>query len=565
MDYAELNRKFAYTAMDNAVRPAGAPAGGPLYQASADPIASDEDMDDFRRSVLSDFRPDPRTLESDQKQTRTDSVSFLRFRYHGTRAGDDPDYHKEMFLEMTEKDPRRSMTDPDFRQSVKQGWARQLHYKQNLYPDDPGTGSITSGQLSPFGLQQAALAAREAEKPRVAGVLIDTLDGTEPRRMWRFDSSSFIDRALANQGDLPFVPQDHAGVGATQRGLAQNATTLSRAKANAWAHGDTRLQTAQLGRGTRGRLAAPGDARAGAGALGEAARAAPTTDAMGATGATAAPLSGDSAAANALRSLVDGAMAAYMTTKSDAATSQRGGGVAWGSVTEHVRKAVDQTTQDDKRRLANGDERQVAVRRGATDPSVGGASERLAATASDVAANNSLAMAARFQEMFYRRAAGEVVGPDIAAMQTEISKMVERHETNNTARPSGATLAMVDLRRAMDMPVGEKSMVKKASKRVVQYGRRTRGDRGAQPFGALTAELVVGGRDAVGAAVGRGRLAKDPAAAQQAAGTSAEHHDNAAAAAGLQGGAVGGALGAKQHAKFRTDDVRQLGEDTLFV
>jgi hypothetical protein len=122
MDYAELSKKFRYTDMN--VYPENAMTGD--YIINNDLVSDEDDIHEYNRKTLSDYRPDPRTMEYDQKQSKTDSVSVLRLHYAGTRAGDEPsNYNREIFLEDTEPDPRRSFTDPDFREAVKQTWARQ--------------------------------------------------------------------------------------------------------------------------------------------------------------------------------------------------------------------------------------------------------------------------------------------------------------------------------------------------------------------------------------------------------------------------------------------------------
>lgn len=238
MDYAELKRKFEYTDQSIDVREYDG------FKSSWDPIADEEDLNKFYRSVVTDFRPDPRTMEEDQKQTQTDSVGTLRLHYHGIRYGDDPDYHKELFLEQTEKEPRRTFTDPDFRESVKQSWGRQVFLERNLYPEDPSTGSITQGTKSQFGIQIQKLEGRALTEPRMKGVLEDTLDGTEPRRIFRYDNYSFVDKALANQGDLPYV------LGAAQLTRdTMKATPLADGSGIVWTDGDITLAVAKLGRG----------------------------------------------------------------------------------------------------------------------------------------------------------------------------------------------------------------------------------------------------------------------------------------------------------------------------
>lgn len=103
-------------------------------------------LDNHFRETLSDRTVEPRTLESEQvHDNRTNSTQFLNLRHFGNRSGKYPD-HSEIFLELTEKDPRESFTDPDYKKIVDQAWRRREHYKENLYPHE--APFITGGRIS---------------------------------------------------------------------------------------------------------------------------------------------------------------------------------------------------------------------------------------------------------------------------------------------------------------------------------------------------------------------------------------------------------------------------------
>lgn len=235
MDYAELGKKFRYTDMSKNVNG---------YTYSDDPIGSEEDMNAYWRNMVSDMRPDVPTIEYDIPTPSVDSVATLRLHYSGIRYGQDSrDYQGELFLEDTTKDPRRSFTDPKFNEAVKQTYGRMQFLTRNLYPEDPGTGSITSGTVSQYGIDIQKLQGRALSESRYKQRLVDSLDGTEPRREYRFDTYSWVDKALANQGDLPYVmnTRETGFVNNNGRSVTINDKTP-------WAQGEVDFKVAKIGR-----------------------------------------------------------------------------------------------------------------------------------------------------------------------------------------------------------------------------------------------------------------------------------------------------------------------------
>lgn len=100
--------------------------------------------DDYQRSLLKDFRPDAPFLESDQIRRDNHSEERILLRTEGHRSGEVPD-HSEMFLELTEKDPRGIAVDPDFGKFREQSYSRKEYYK--MYPDNDD--SVTDWQGTP--------------------------------------------------------------------------------------------------------------------------------------------------------------------------------------------------------------------------------------------------------------------------------------------------------------------------------------------------------------------------------------------------------------------------------
>ena len=102
-------------------------------------------VDDYQRDLVRDFGPDAPLFDSDTPsngmvdpktgayRTHAAATSVLNLHHNGSRALPEPD-HSEAFLGFTERDPRGTATDPDFRRLVAQSWIRG--YDQNFRSDD---------------------------------------------------------------------------------------------------------------------------------------------------------------------------------------------------------------------------------------------------------------------------------------------------------------------------------------------------------------------------------------------------------------------------------------------
>jgi hypothetical protein len=101
--------------------------------------------EDVHRSILKDTRPDAPFMESDQIRYDNHSAERLALRHEGHRTGDAPD-HSEMFLELTERDPRGTSVDPDFGKYREQAYSRKDYYK--FYSD--ADNSVTDWQSTPI-------------------------------------------------------------------------------------------------------------------------------------------------------------------------------------------------------------------------------------------------------------------------------------------------------------------------------------------------------------------------------------------------------------------------------
>ena len=159
--------------------------------------AFDRLLDQNSRATLSDFRPDPRTMESDQaRDTRAYAVQFLNHRFHGSRSGDQHPDMPEIFTELTDLDPRGTATDPDMNQMRRQAWAREERTRQNLYPEGPDF--VTSGGWAPESVQQGKITMRNMTRERMRYFFPEELqEALGPRRQFTFAEHPYANRPLA--------------------------------------------------------------------------------------------------------------------------------------------------------------------------------------------------------------------------------------------------------------------------------------------------------------------------------------------------------------------------------
>lgn len=104
---------------------------------------------DYMRDTLKDLSCDATFFESDHKREDNHSEEFLSLRYSGHRSGEKPDA-PDLFLELTDRDPRGTALDPDMRHVVNQSWERAGTYK--FYND--ADYSVTEREKRPQQLIQ---------------------------------------------------------------------------------------------------------------------------------------------------------------------------------------------------------------------------------------------------------------------------------------------------------------------------------------------------------------------------------------------------------------------------
>lgn len=104
---------------------------------------TDEVLDDFFRNTLKNRGPDRITLESDRSRNDKFSKTKLNLLHTGKLSNIEP-FQPEIFLELTERDPRGHVTDPDMRRYTEQVKHRGKNYK-NVFTSDADQSIPTEG------------------------------------------------------------------------------------------------------------------------------------------------------------------------------------------------------------------------------------------------------------------------------------------------------------------------------------------------------------------------------------------------------------------------------------
>ena len=115
------------------------------------------------RDTVTDYRPDPATLASDQERYDFHSGERNALRHTGSRSGLDP-YMPDQFLELTERDPRG--TNPDLNlnaTAIPQMYSRAKYI--NFYPDSDH--SIQESQVTAGEMNYKIRSGFEASKKRL--------------------------------------------------------------------------------------------------------------------------------------------------------------------------------------------------------------------------------------------------------------------------------------------------------------------------------------------------------------------------------------------------------------
>lgn len=192
--------------------------------------------ENFQRDILKDLSPDAPFFESDQIRRDNGSEERLSLRYTGHRSGEVPDA-PDLFLELTERDPRGTALDPNMRKLVDQSWSRAGYIK--FYDDSDN--SVTEREKRPEQLIRQLRDSFEAIKARYK-IFSTSKDGMMGAANYNFSQSgsqSMIEGQNAAYRDV----SEHA------RTPAQNYTVMM---SNNWPLGwdttsDLEFKVAQYG------------------------------------------------------------------------------------------------------------------------------------------------------------------------------------------------------------------------------------------------------------------------------------------------------------------------------
>lgn len=155
-------------------------------------LRDSEDLyDDYVRGTIRDNSPDVASFESDQPRRNYNSMGYLNLLHYGGRGEQNSPSHREMFLELTEREPRGIATDPDFRRLADQQESR-MRFKR-FGPDTDN--SVHEGRWSELeSYYKARIAVQKAVQPR-ALIFSTAFDGRrEGLRRETYPHVSFVNK-----------------------------------------------------------------------------------------------------------------------------------------------------------------------------------------------------------------------------------------------------------------------------------------------------------------------------------------------------------------------------------
>lgn len=141
---------------------------------------------EYFRDALRDTSCDLPFFESDQKREDTHAEEFLALRHTGHRTGEVPDA-PDMFLELTDFEPRGTAVDPDMRRVTDSSWERGTAGSYKFYSDVDNT--VTESERPPWVVYQQMREAQDAIK-NYAKIFSTSKEGFHPSRGVLYDGSS---------------------------------------------------------------------------------------------------------------------------------------------------------------------------------------------------------------------------------------------------------------------------------------------------------------------------------------------------------------------------------------
>jgi hypothetical protein len=147
--------------------------------------------DNHARDIIKDNSPDVITFESDLPRRNYNSKGFLNVMHNGGRGSENAPAHPEMFLGLTDTDPRGVSTDPDMRKLVEQNEARMRFVRWHADADN----SVHQGRPSESEMfHKSRIMTQKAIKPR-AKIFRTGKDGRrEGLRREYYPHKSFVNK-----------------------------------------------------------------------------------------------------------------------------------------------------------------------------------------------------------------------------------------------------------------------------------------------------------------------------------------------------------------------------------
>jgi hypothetical protein len=143
------------------------------YEETIDYNDGEDEYDNYARGTLKDQAPEPVSMEQDLPRRNYNSKGFLNLLHRGGRGLENAPNHSEMFLELTENEPRGVNIDPDMRKLVDQEKARMRFVRFGNDADN----SISEGRWDDKkAFRMARYLTHKAAKAR-AMIFSTSLDG----------------------------------------------------------------------------------------------------------------------------------------------------------------------------------------------------------------------------------------------------------------------------------------------------------------------------------------------------------------------------------------------------
>jgi len=146
--------------------------------------------DEFSRETLKDRRPDTATFEYEEPRKSISNKGYLNTLHYGGRGEYNYPAHPEINTEITDREPRRTFTDPDYRELRMQEDARMRFV--NFYPGNDDN-SISSGSWRENQVRDAKKHMFNLLKPRMR-IFSTSEDGRREGMRRSYEYKSNIDK-----------------------------------------------------------------------------------------------------------------------------------------------------------------------------------------------------------------------------------------------------------------------------------------------------------------------------------------------------------------------------------